>query len=154
MHPIFAKKRSTVSLRRKRSEASFVTSMTPSHQKPREEKSTLYGNPSYGTLLEDEGGTYMNEHELANTDASESLCQTLIEGPITRKIPYFATTFSKKTCRKLQSKNEAKTIQDTSRVLVPSAKHWQHLVPITLASWWKASGWLITFSAEFSLVTS
>src|SRR5207248_4746035 len=53
MHRLLAQKRSTASLRRKRSEASIVTSATPSDQRPREEKSAPYKNPSYRTLLEE-----------------------------------------------------------------------------------------------------
>jgi hypothetical protein len=123
MHRLLAKKRSTTSLRRKRSEASLVTSTTPSDQKPREEKSAPYKNPSYGTLLEEEGGSYMNEHELGITDASESLCQTLLgKGPITPDDTIFRDDIFNKTCRKLQGKNEARIIQNISRLLVPSAE--------------------------------
>jgi hypothetical protein len=111
MHWLLAKKRLTTPLRRKWSEASLVIFTTPSDQKPREEKSALYRNPSYGTLLEEEGGSYMNEHELGITDASESLCQTLFKkGPITPNDTIFRDDIFNKTCRKLQGKNEARII--------------------------------------------
>jgi hypothetical protein len=52
------KKRSTASLRRKRLEASFVTSTMPSDLQA--EKSAPYKNPSYEAVLEREAGSYMD----------------------------------------------------------------------------------------------
>lgn len=79
MNHLLARKKSTALLRRKRSEGSFTTSATPSDQRPREEKSAPYKNPSYRTLLETQGDSYISEYELGITDTSESLCQMLLE---------------------------------------------------------------------------
>ena len=80
MNHLLARKKSSSSLRRKQSEASSVTpsSTTPSDQKPREAKSTPYQSPQYETLLATKG-SFMDKSELGITNASKSLCQTLLD---------------------------------------------------------------------------
>lgn len=123
LHRLVAHKRSTPSLQRKRSEYSLVTSATASDQRPREEKSAPYRSPLYRTVLQEAGGSYMCEHELGITDASESLCQTLLQkGPITPEGTLFRDDIFNKACRNLDGKNEARIIKDISQLLIPSAE--------------------------------
>lgn len=79
MHHLIARQKSTSSLRRKRSESSFITYATLSDQRPREEKSAPYRNASYPTLLETLGDSYMDESKLGITKVSKVLYQNLLK---------------------------------------------------------------------------
>lgn len=123
MQPILQKKQSTASLRRKRLEQSLAASSTSSDQKPREEKSALYRNPSYGTLLQTQGGLYMHISEQGIKDASKTLCRNLlVKKYATPKNTIFSDNVFGIACRKLQNKNEARILQDFTRLLVPSVE--------------------------------
>ncbi|EEQ91024.2 uncharacterized protein BDCG_06144 [Blastomyces dermatitidis ER-3] len=124
MSHLLAWKKSASSLRRKRSGLGSLkaTSNTPSDQKPREEKSAPYQDPRYSILLETKG-SYVDKSELDITDASKRLCRTLLEKEQTvPKDSLFHDDTFDKACRKLQDKNEARVIQDISRLIVPSAE--------------------------------
>ena len=113
---------STGSLRRKWSGLSTVTPATPSDQKPREEKSIPYNHPGYQDLLKNEG-IYMEEHDLGITGSSKGLCQTLLSH--IQSLPdnsIFRDDIFQNACKRLQGKNEARIIQDISRLIVPSAE--------------------------------
>jgi hypothetical protein len=122
MHRLLARKKLTTSLRHTQSEASSAASATPSDQRPREEKNAPYKNPSYETLLETQGGSYMKEYELGITDASEILCQILFEK---EQLPPNDTMFRedifRTICDKLRSKNEARIFKDCAPLIVPNA---------------------------------
>lgn len=121
MHRLIARQKSTASLRRKRSEPSLTPSATPSDQRPREEKIAPYRNPSYPTLLETLGDSYMDDSELGITDASKVLYQNLLETKCTTpKDTLFRDDAFPSACRNLRDKNEARIIQDVGRLLVPS----------------------------------
>ena len=123
MHHLIARQKSTASLRRKRSDTSLGTSVTPSDQRPREEKSAPYGNTGYPISLEILGDSYMYESELGTTEASKILCQSLLTTTHpTPKDTVFRDDAFKKACSNLQDKNEARIILDISRLLVPSAE--------------------------------
>ncbi|KAK4899308.1 hypothetical protein LTR49_027680 [Elasticomyces elasticus] len=96
MSNLLARKKSSSSLRRKQSEGGSVASSrtTPSDQQPREVKSAPYKDQRYETLLETKG-SFMGKHEAGVGDA----------------------------CQNLHNKNEAKIVQDISRLIVPSAEH-------------------------------
>ena len=68
MEHILARKKPLLFVGRKRS-CSTVSMMTPSDQKPREEKSIMYENPRYKVLLETKG-SFMGEFSLGITDES------------------------------------------------------------------------------------
>ncbi|KAI9874229.1 MAG: hypothetical protein M1830_010044 [Pleopsidium flavum] len=124
MPQLFVRKKSVPSLRRKSSGSSLSASTTASDQRPRDEKTAAYKNPSYETLLETQGAFYMNEHELGISDRSEALCRRLLEkkhAPPENTIFCDDQTFDE-ACRKLRGKNEARIIQDIARLLVPSAE--------------------------------
>ncbi len=121
MHHLVARQKSTASLRRKRSEASLVTSVTPSDQRPREEKSAPYRNASYPTLLETLGDSYMDESKLGISDASKEVHHNLLQMEHTApNDTLFRDDVFYTACRNLRDKNEARVIQDIARLLAPS----------------------------------
>lgn len=94
MHYLIARQKSTASLRRKRSETSFGTSVTPSNQ-TREEKSAPYSKINYPTLLELLGDSYMYESKLELlTQAKSSARVYWKRSTQLRKTTCFAITFS------------------------------------------------------------
>ena len=124
MSHLLARKRSYTSLARKRSDSSSVTpsSTTPSDEKPREAKSAPYARPSYATILATKG-SFMDESEGGITDKSKRNYYGLLKDKA--EIPensLFRDDTFKTTCRKLQDRNEARVIQDITRLIVPSAE--------------------------------
>ncbi|KAK3996889.1 hypothetical protein QBC44DRAFT_123425 [Cladorrhinum sp. PSN332] len=124
MEQLLARKRSSSALGRKRSEAGSMghSSVTPSDQKPREEKSAPYRDPRYKTLLANMG-SFMDKSDLGITDASKKLCHTLLESKQT--VPQdslFRDDIFESTCRKVEDKNEARVIRDIAPLIVPSAE--------------------------------
>jgi hypothetical protein len=112
------KKESTASLRRKRSENSFAISTTPSDLQA--EKSAPYKNPSYEIVLEREAGSYMDKYKPGVTEASERLCQTLLDSKqIIPKDTIFRDDIFDDTCEKLRGKNEARIFKDCTPLIVP-----------------------------------
>ncbi|KAL2759486.1 hypothetical protein ACRALDRAFT_1074238 [Sodiomyces alcalophilus JCM 7366] len=109
-------------LPRKKSFPSSASSTTPSDQQPREVKSAQYNDPRYEVLLQIKG-TYLDTSDLDITDASKRLIQDLLHStqPIPGNTIFDDTTFLD-ACRNLPSKNEARVIQDISRLIVPSAE--------------------------------
>ncbi|WEW55719.1 hypothetical protein PRK78_001152 [Emydomyces testavorans] len=127
MSHLRAKRKSTPPLRRKRSQSALAASSnTPSDQKPREEKSAPYRDPHYEVLLETNGSfmrKYVGIDEKDVTSESTDLCRSLLERE--QKVPgdsLFDDDIFDKTCDMIQNTNEAKVIQDISRLLVPSAQ--------------------------------
>lgn len=117
MEYILARKRS---FGRKRSSSATFT--TPSDQKPREEKSAPYRDLRYETLLNTKG-TYMETSELGIAEESKDVCRNLLhssQAPSNGSI--FDDTIFEQACRNIQKANEARVIQDISRLVVPSAE--------------------------------
>jgi hypothetical protein len=142
---LLARKKSSSSLRGKQSEAGSATpsSTTPSDQKPREAKSASYTRPSYTTVLATKG-SFMDKSDLGVTDASKSLCRILLEKEQT--VPQdslFRDDVFDKACRKMQDRNEARVVQDITRLIVPSAEtlatygatHLDHLIESVNEGW-------------------
>ncbi|KAK3340983.1 hypothetical protein B0H65DRAFT_474215 [Neurospora tetraspora] len=103
-------------------ETSRTVSTTPSDQKPREEKSTPYRDARYTLLLQTKG-SYMDISELGITDTSKQLIRDLLNGK--QSVPQgtlFDDPIFVNACRNLENKNEARIIQDVSRLIVPSAE--------------------------------
>ncbi|KAF2789400.1 hypothetical protein K505DRAFT_352608 [Melanomma pulvis-pyrius CBS 109.77] len=98
--------------RRKRSEPSSLaaSSTTPSDQKPREEKSGPYRDARYEALLETKGIYMETRRTLLDME------QTVPEDSM------FQDAFLQDTCEMLRNRNEAKVIQDISRLIDPSAQ--------------------------------
>jgi hypothetical protein len=124
MNHLLAKKKSSSSLREKQSETGSTTpsSATPSDQKPREVKSAPYTRPSYATILATKG-SFMEKSDLGITDATKNLCRILLEKEQTLpQDSLFRDDVFDKACRKMQDRNEARIVQDITRLIVPSAE--------------------------------
>ncbi|KAK0621182.1 hypothetical protein B0T17DRAFT_508556 [Bombardia bombarda] len=121
MDHLLARKRSSKSLRGlKRSNSGSST--TPSDQKPREEKSAQYRDQRYETLLATKG-SFMIESKLDVTSESKTLCKNLLQKKQTfPENSLFRDDLFKSTCQKIHNRNEARVIQDISRLIVPSAE--------------------------------
>ena len=107
------------SLSRKQSDSSLNESCD---QTNREKKSAPYRTTHYTTLLEGKG-SYMYESDLGITKGSKDLYQRLLG--LKQSVPkdsLFRDDLFKKTCRKLEDRNEARVIQDIARLIVPSAE--------------------------------
>lgn len=124
---LLARKKSSSNLSRKRSNSGMsttpsITTVTPSDQRPREEKSAPYRDQRYETLLEIRG-SYMSKAPLGLASVSQALCRSLLEE--TQPVPsdtLFRDDIFETTCQKVHSKNEARVIQDITRLIVPSAE--------------------------------
>lgn len=117
---LLARKKSSSNLSRKRSNSAIST--TPSDQKPREEKSAPYRDARYPLLLQTKG-SYMDISELGITDTSKKLVRDLLGGEqAVPKETLFDDDIFVDACRNLNNKNEARIIQDISRLIVPSAE--------------------------------
>ncbi|KAJ3490464.1 hypothetical protein NLG97_g5775 [Lecanicillium saksenae] len=123
---------------RRRKTADSATSKTPSDQRPREEKCVPYRDAKYHLLLRSKG-SYMHTAGVGITDTSKRLIRDLLDvhQPAPRETLFDETCFVQ-TCRNLLGKNEARVIQDISRLIVPSAealaaraKHRRHLRHLT-----------------------
>ncbi|TGO54959.1 hypothetical protein BCON_0099g00240 [Botryotinia convoluta] len=124
MNHLFARKKSSSTLRDKQSEAgsSASSSITPSDQKPREAKSAPYQSPQYKILLETKG-SFMRKSDLGIADTSKTVCRTLLEAEqIVPEDSLFQDDLFEETCEMIQDRNEAKVIQDIARLIVPSAQ--------------------------------
>ncbi|EQK99331.1 hypothetical protein OCS_04953 [Ophiocordyceps sinensis CO18] len=119
MEHLLARKRS-LSFVRKRSNS--ATSTTPSDQKPREEKTALYRDPRYETLLGTKG-SFMIESSLDITSGCKILSRTLLEADVVvPKDSLFRDDVFKSTYQKIHNRNEARVVQDVTRLIVPSAE--------------------------------
>ncbi|MCJ1385854.1 hypothetical protein MMC17_008978, partial [Xylographa soralifera] len=134
-------RKAPTSVRRKQSDSSLNGS---SDQKNRESKSAPYRNTRYTTLLEGKG-SYMREFDDDDIPKNmEDLCQTLLkeEQPVPLD-SLFRRDIFKKTCRKIEDRNEARVIQNISRLIVPSAEtlatygaiHLDHLIEGVNEGW-------------------
>ena len=107
------------SVRRKQSDSSLSGS---GDQKKRESKSAPYRDMRYATLLAAKG-SYMEQSDPGITDASRTWCKTLLNSNETPPIDsLFRDDIFATTCRKVQDRNEARVIQDITRLIVPSAE--------------------------------
>ncbi|KAH8691775.1 hypothetical protein GQ44DRAFT_744699 [Phaeosphaeriaceae sp. PMI808] len=137
MSHLLAKKKSTPSLRRKRSDSGSLaaSSTTPSDQKPREEKNAPYQDPRYKTLLETKG-IFMNEDRKGPKKESKDLCRNLLaEDQDIPQISRFSDTIFKLTYRRIDSRNEAKLANFGAKhleCLVEAVnKGWNNSIPVT-----------------------
>ncbi|KAF2212510.1 hypothetical protein CERZMDRAFT_41818 [Cercospora zeae-maydis SCOH1-5] len=128
---MLARKRSSTSLNAPSQQASGVSN----DQKPREAKATAYQDPRYTTLLATKH-SFMVESHGGPSDSSKAACQHLLTADQpTPTSSRFSDDVFKRTCQRLQSRNEAKVIQDISRLIVPSVEELidfgaDHLVPL------------------------
>ncbi|PPJ60730.1 hypothetical protein CBER1_11368 [Cercospora berteroae] len=128
---ILARKRSSTSLNARSQQASG----TLSDSKPSDITGTAYQDARYVALLATKN-SYMFESGTGPLDSSKAACQNLLtaEQPIPSSSRFSENVF-KLTCQRLQSRNEAKVIQDISRLIVPSVEELvdfgaAHLAPL------------------------
>jgi hypothetical protein len=141
------RKKSSASLRRKRSDASIntetVSTRTPSDQQPREQKSAPYKHPRYEGQLR-ERGSFMNKHGKGITLKSKELCQKLLKS--TRSLPkdtFFEDDLFEEILESVKGRNESRVIRDIAQLIVPpaeilaiwGAKHLGILRETTNAGW-------------------
>lgn len=120
-----ARKKSMLSLRRKRSGTDSVTtvSATLSDQKSSETRSTPPTTAPYTSLLETPN-SFRGESNLGITDDNKNPCKRLLEEEQT--IPsdsLFRDDLFASTCRAIEESNEFRLIRDISPLLVPSAEN-------------------------------
>lgn len=145
--PVLARKKSSASLRRKRSDASIntetVSTRTPSDQQPREQKSTPYRHPRYEGQLS-ERGSFMRRYEGGISTESKALCQSLLNSPQSPpKDTLFEDELFEDTLESIKGRNETRVIRDTAQLIVPpaeilairGAKHLKTLRETTNAGW-------------------
>ena len=124
MNHLLARKKSSSSLRGKQSEDGFTapSSTTPSHQKPREAKSTSYKRPSYETVLSTRG-SFMGKFDLGITHVSKILYRYLLEAeqPVPQD-PLFRDDLLDENCESVRARNEAMVVRDISPLICPSAQ--------------------------------
>lgn len=142
---VFAQPKSASS-RSKRSSSTHSAALslnTPSDQKPREQRSAEYRDPRYESLLGTKG-SHMQASQLGITDASKRFCERLLAAQV--ELPtdsLFRDDLFAATCTKLHGQNEARVVQDISRLIVPSAEelgtrgatHLQGLAESVNAGW-------------------
>jgi hypothetical protein len=124
MSHLLPRKKSTTSLRRKRSDAGSgePSSNTPSDQQAREEKSAPYKDARYETVLATKD-SFMGKYGQGITNESRRICQQLLDAQQT--IPgdtMFSDHHFEETCEAIRNKNEARVIRDISLLIVPSAE--------------------------------
>ncbi|KAF2868808.1 hypothetical protein BDV95DRAFT_123985 [Massariosphaeria phaeospora] len=121
---LLARKKSKPSLRRKRSESGSLAarSATPSDQKPRYEKIAPYRDARFEAELET-NGIFMTEDREGPRQAGKDVCRKLLDdNKDVPQISRFSDEVFKSSCRRFQNRNEAKVIQNITRLIVPSAE--------------------------------
>jgi hypothetical protein len=124
MSHLLARKKSTTSLRRKRSDtgSGAPSSTTPSDQEAREEKSAPYKDARYEALLAAKG-SFVDASDLGVDDESKTLIRMLLEKEQSLpKDSLFRDDLFISTCRKIRNRNETRVIRDISQLIVPSAE--------------------------------
>jgi hypothetical protein len=72
-------------------------------------------------------GSFMGKYQEGITKVSKDLCQTLFETEqAAPEDSLFRDDLFEETCEMVRNKNEAKVIQDTTRLIVPSAETLGH----------------------------
>ena len=133
-------RKTPTSVRRKQSDLSLNGS---SDQKNRESKSAPYRTVRYTILLEGKG-SYMKESKLGVTNASLTICTTLLD--LEQTVPkdsLFRDDLFRATCDKVQDRNEARVIRSITPYIVHSAEdletlgatHLEHLIEGVNESW-------------------
>ncbi|RMZ91970.1 hypothetical protein DV736_g777, partial [Chaetothyriales sp. CBS 134916] len=124
MDHLLVQKKSTGSLRRKRSDSELAeqSSITPSDQKSREAKSALYQDTRYETLIATKG-TFIGKGPLGINEACRSMYRKLLESH--QSVPentMFRDDLFDETCEAFRNKNEARVIRDISLLIVLSTE--------------------------------
>nr|POF00354.1 hypothetical protein CFP56_77328 [Quercus suber] len=95
---------------------------TPSDQKPREAKGAPYRDVRYETLLATKGVSLRKSPDGIKQEC-KVLCKDLLNSDqITPEQSRFSEHVFESTCRRSEGRNEAKVVQDVSRLIVPSVE--------------------------------
>ncbi|KAK5296608.1 hypothetical protein LTR16_000584 [Cryomyces antarcticus] len=151
MSHLLARKKLSSTISRDKSESISDASSDTTSTKAR---SAQYQYSTYAAELAQKGNSFMSKSNLGITDASKALCQELLEKAQTiPKGTKFDDDRFEKTCERIRNKNEAKVVQDVTRLIVPSvedladipgnAKHlddliesvdkkWANCIPVTM----------------------
>ena len=126
---LFARKKSSASLRRKRSEPASVAPSSamlsytiPISQKPREVKSVPYRDPRYRLLLSTKG-SFMKDSSVRITEKRKQTYRKLLNAK--QKVPsdsLFRDNISERTRLRIKDGNEATVIRFVSPLIVPHAQ--------------------------------
>lgn len=124
MNHLLARKKSTGSLRRKRSDSELAeqSSTTPSDQRSREAKSAPYRDARYGVLLATKG-SFMDKDSLGIVQRSKVLVRELLSQE--QQVPQeslFRNDIFEVTCRRIRDRNETRVLRDISLLIVPSVE--------------------------------
>ncbi|KAL2040143.1 hypothetical protein N7G274_007046 [Stereocaulon virgatum] len=129
---------------------------TPSVSKPESDisgyslragKNPLVTSRRYESILVSAGIYMDDDDQVATTNESKVLCQTLLNGDQT--VPYdslFNDDLFRRVCQRVRNKNEARVIRDLSPLLVPSAEtlyfrgatNLEHLIETVDEGWIKS----------------
>ncbi|KAL8656636.1 MAG: hypothetical protein Q9226_002606 [Calogaya cf. arnoldii] len=130
MQSVLAKKKSVGSLRRKRSDASLGTSITPTDLQVAPKNDAPYRHPNYPFLLETAAGSYLDEYKQGITQESETFCQLLLDSSqSTPKDTIFREEVFASACRRLRGANEARIFRDCTPLIVPGVETYALLSP-------------------------
>lgn len=116
--PLVGKKKSAADIRRQMLEDNIVAPTETI-----DDKSVVYKSPGYALELELKGESYLFESPEGITENDELLCQRLLN--TVQSVPQdtlFRDDLFNETCRKIQSRNEARVAEDISPLIAPSAE--------------------------------
>jgi hypothetical protein len=125
IQPALARKKSSASLRRKRSDVSInvetVLTQTPSDQLPREQKSAPYRSPQYENQLSEHGSFKVRYKDMSVE--SKELCRKLLNSPQSPpKDTMFEDDLFDDTLESIKGRTENRVIRDIAQLIVPSAE--------------------------------
>ncbi|KAK9443250.1 hypothetical protein VB005_04320 [Metarhizium brunneum] len=129
MDCVLARKKSASSVgsrSRKRSQPGSASSVTPSDQKPREEKSARYRDVRYIEELQDQKSYMMDSEQGISDESKKQIVMLLNSDQEPPQDSSFSDTLFSRTCQSVVDRNEARINRDITPELVPSAEKLAH----------------------------
>ena len=115
--PLLAKKKSAASLHRQILKANSIISTEII-----EDKSLAYRNPAYEDELKIKGSHLIKSPEGIINDSKLLYQKLLITVQAVPENSLFCNDLFKKTCNKLQNRNEVRVVENISPLIIPSAE--------------------------------